>query len=450
MENTKQAESLKDIQTNAEGATKTWVTLIQSGNFSDPRYGDFAITLDMLRQMVRNFDSRVLGKDVFIDVNHKLSDGAAGKVQKLSVEGGRLRALVAWTPFGVDAIKQRGFTYLGAEYHEQWRDNEKQVLHGYVLLGASLTLSGKNKIDLNEDVAVNFVGLVWRDGKLALNQGADCSPTELSEQCPYYDLTFPSGRPADGVEVLLQFQGMFAENEASIALVWALGAHLKAFLGYWPHFALHAGKGVGKTKLLEALEKTIYLKRFGSRLLQSEYRIIGCVSNTSQPVGWDEFGTNGCKATEKAKAVLQECYRESVVVYGVGFKRELLMTAPVLLCAEDVPLDGLHGKVVQSVLSRENRGPMITPECPAFPMREWLLFLCDLQKDKVQELQTSMVAQLQSDRLNNATTEHLVKNYAAVALSWHFLCEFLALDKGTGHFLADLTDKMTQHINEVS
>lgn len=124
----------------AAGATQTWVTLTRTGNFTDPRYGNFAITLDMLGQMVSNFDNRVLGQDVFIDVSHKPSDGAAGKVLKLSVESGRLRALVEWTPFGVDAIKQRGFTYLSAEYHEAWKDNEKQQPHGCVLLGAGLTV----------------------------------------------------------------------------------------------------------------------------------------------------------------------------------------------------------------------------------------------------------------------------------------------------------------------
>ena len=124
----------------AAGATQTWVTLTRTGNFNDPRYGSFAITLDMLGQMVSNFDNRVLGQDVFIDVSHKPSDGAAGKVLKLSVESGRLRALVEWTPFGVDAIKQRGFTYLSAEYHEAWKDNEKQQPHGCVLLGAGLTV----------------------------------------------------------------------------------------------------------------------------------------------------------------------------------------------------------------------------------------------------------------------------------------------------------------------
>lgn len=124
----------------ADGVTQTWVTLTRTGNFTDPRYGEFAITPDMLGQMVANFDNRVLGQDVFIDVSHKPSDGAAGKVLKLSVEGGRLRALVEWTPFGVDAIKQRGFAYLSAEYHEAWKDNEKQQPHGCVLLGAGLTV----------------------------------------------------------------------------------------------------------------------------------------------------------------------------------------------------------------------------------------------------------------------------------------------------------------------
>lgn len=124
----------------AAGATQSWVTLTRTGNFTDPRYGEFAITLEMLGQMVANFDKRVLGQDVFIDVSHKPSDGAAGKVMKLSVEGGKLRALVEWTPFGLDAIKQRGFTYLSAEYHEAWADNERQQTHGCVLLGAGLTV----------------------------------------------------------------------------------------------------------------------------------------------------------------------------------------------------------------------------------------------------------------------------------------------------------------------
>jgi hypothetical protein len=77
---------------------------------------------------------------VFIDVAHKPNDGAAAKILKLAVENGRLRALVEWTSFGVSAVKDRGFHYLSAEFHEQWTDNEKKLQHGCVLLGAGLTI----------------------------------------------------------------------------------------------------------------------------------------------------------------------------------------------------------------------------------------------------------------------------------------------------------------------
>lgn len=123
----------------ADGQTQSWITLTRTGNFSDPRYGDFMITPTHLQQMVENFDKRTLGQDVFIDVAHKPNDGAAAKVLKLTVENGRLRALVAWTEFGIDAVKKRGFAYLSAEYHENWRDNEAKNAHGCVLLGAGLT-----------------------------------------------------------------------------------------------------------------------------------------------------------------------------------------------------------------------------------------------------------------------------------------------------------------------
>lgn len=123
----------------AEGTTQSWVTITRTGSFTDPRYGNFSITPTHLEQMVGNFNNRVLGQDVFLDVAHRPNDGAAGKFVRLSVENGRLRGLVEWTAFGVTAVKERGFTYLSAEYHENWTDNEKQQPHGCVLMGAGLT-----------------------------------------------------------------------------------------------------------------------------------------------------------------------------------------------------------------------------------------------------------------------------------------------------------------------
>lgn len=122
----------------AEGRESSWVTVTRTGQFSDPRYGQFEITRELLEQMVRNFDGAVYGQKVFIDVAHRPQDGAAGEVLKLAVEGDRLRALVKWTEFGRKAVQERGFAYLSAEYHENWKDNEKGEPHGCVLLGAGL------------------------------------------------------------------------------------------------------------------------------------------------------------------------------------------------------------------------------------------------------------------------------------------------------------------------
>ena len=123
-----------------DGKTQSWVTVTRVGSFSDPRYGKFEITRDMLLSMVENFDKRTYGQDIFIDVAHRPDNGAAGKVVKLAVEGDRLRALVEWTPYGIDAVKNKGYVYLSAEYHENFRDNESGNAHGPVLVGAGLTV----------------------------------------------------------------------------------------------------------------------------------------------------------------------------------------------------------------------------------------------------------------------------------------------------------------------
>lgn len=116
------------------------VTITRTGQFHDPRYGDFEITPAMLAEMVRNFDARAYGQDIFIDVAHRPEDGAAGRIARLFVEGDRLMAEVEWTPYGRDAIADRGYQYLSAEFDENFIDNERKKSHGTVLLGAGLTI----------------------------------------------------------------------------------------------------------------------------------------------------------------------------------------------------------------------------------------------------------------------------------------------------------------------
>ncbi len=124
-----------------DGAAPTsWVTLTRTGTFRDPRYGEFEITRQMLSAMVENFRKGAYGQEVFVDIDHKPSAGAAGKIVELTVDGGKLRARVEWTPYGVDAIRNKGYLYLSAEFTENWQDNETGAKHGPVLLGAALTI----------------------------------------------------------------------------------------------------------------------------------------------------------------------------------------------------------------------------------------------------------------------------------------------------------------------
>ncbi len=123
-----------------EGKRTSWVTLTRTGRFEDPRYGKFEITGEMLLAMVANFDKRTFGQDIFIDVSHRPEDGAAAKLLKLTVERDRLRGQVEWTDFGIEAVTKKGYAYLSAEYHEDFKDNERGDKHGALLSGAALTI----------------------------------------------------------------------------------------------------------------------------------------------------------------------------------------------------------------------------------------------------------------------------------------------------------------------
>lgn len=130
---------IKNLSLDGE-KPQTWETLTRAGTFYDPRYDNFEITRDMLLQMVSNFDKGTYGQEIFIDVSHEPSKGAAAKIVKLTVEGTKLRALLEWTPYGVEAVKVRGFRYFSAEFADNFQDNERRQRHGATLIGAGLTI----------------------------------------------------------------------------------------------------------------------------------------------------------------------------------------------------------------------------------------------------------------------------------------------------------------------
>lgn len=129
-----------DARLLAEGRKTVMVSVTRTGTFNDPRYGEFEITRDKLLAMVRNFDAKVYGQEIVLDVSHAPAAGAAGFFKRLFLDGNKLRGEVELTEYGIDAIQKRGMIYLSAEYNEEFVENEPPYKnYGPVLKGAALT-----------------------------------------------------------------------------------------------------------------------------------------------------------------------------------------------------------------------------------------------------------------------------------------------------------------------
>jgi hypothetical protein len=304
--------------------------------------------------------------------------------------------------------------------------------------------------DIGARDAVNFVGLAWRNGRPVVNEGADCYFSDPAQQCPYSSLVFPSGPQRNAAPVIAAYQATFTQNGVLQMLVWALGAHLKAFLGFWPHFVMQADKGTGKDTVLKRLERSIGMTVFSRQSMQTEFRILTTLSGTSHPVGWGELSANRQDLIDKALHNLQEAYQYNPSRRGADLK-EFLICAPVLLAGEDVPVATLQGKVVRNHLGKHMRGPLMPEDLPVFPVRQWLEYLAGLQKATVQDMHRRNIDRLTAScagAADDAGAERIVANYAGVRTAWELLCDFAGIDVAQGGFIGDLTAQMNKHITD--
>lgn len=299
--------------------------------------------------------------------------------------------------------------------------------------------------------AANFVGLCYRDGKLIVNEGPDCYFTNPEQQCPYYNLTFNSGTQQDARKVFTAYQETFRKNAALLPLVWGLGGHLKTLLGFWPHMMMQADKGQGKSTLIKRLERTIGFTMFSGQSLQTEFRLLTSVSHTAHPVGWEELSARRQDIIDKAVGLLQENYQYTVNRRGSDMT-EFLLSAPVLLAGEDVPVRSLIGKIVRTELTGK-KGPIMPDDLPRFPVKQWLEFLITLQRSQVLDLYGRMREHCLNRSLASGEDDganRMASNYAALLTAWRYLCEFAGIDPNQGDFGKDLLEEMNLHIKETS
>lgn len=299
--------------------------------------------------------------------------------------------------------------------------------------------------------AVNFVGLAWQDGRMIVNEGPDCYFSDPDKQCPYHNLKFPSGPVSNAAVVINAYQRTFKKNAALQLLSWSLGGHLKAFLGFWPHMMIQADKGAGKSTLIKRLERTIGFTMFSGQSIQTEFRLLTSISSTSHPVGWEELSARSQQIIDKAVNLLQENYQYTVTRRGTDMT-EYVLTAPVLLAGEDVPVQSLLGKIIRTELTGR-KGDILPANLPVFPVLEWLQWLAGLNRNRVTDLYQEVNAYVMDHCMAAGDDDGAVRmagNYAAMITAWRLLTEFAGIAKDQGRFLQDALETMNDHVAETS
>lgn len=140
---------------------------MKAGKWQHPQFGEIEITPADLHQFKENFDKRVRGTDIAVDISHQPDKGAVGWFKELRVDGDKLMAKVAWTEEGANLIKSGKYRYFSPEFMFQWKDPESGQVYKDVLFGGALTnrpfLKNMDPIEFSEtlDPIYGEIGVVW-------------------------------------------------------------------------------------------------------------------------------------------------------------------------------------------------------------------------------------------------------------------------------------------------
>lgn len=292
--------------------------------------------------------------------------------------------------------------------------------------------------------AVNFVGLCWKDGVLAVNEGPDCYFQDPQYQCRYHSLIFPSGPKGNARRVLEAYQQTFANNQALFMLTWALGGHFKAVFRFWPHAKMEADKGSGKSTLIGRLCGTIGMSSLSQQTLKTEYRMVNSIAYTTHPVCWEEFSRLNDMQRSLAINLLQETYQFQETTRA---QKPMLLSGPVLIAGEDVPVEDIAEKLVRFRLNKAKQGAMLPLDLPQFPVRQWLEFLASVPPEQVRRaLDESREFLNRNAAVANA--QRIVENYAAMLTAWKYLAEFAGLPVEFAGMARSIVAEMNDYLHD--
>lgn len=214
--------------------------ILRVGVFTDPRYGKFKITKQMLSEMVNNFHAGVRGVIPALDYKHDSEDIAAGWFKNLYLDGEELWADIEMTPRGAKVLSDKEFGYVSADFDTAYVDNEHQKNYGCVLLGAGLTnrpvikrmesvIQLKEKADpvsekisklikegYPQDQAVAIALEMERKGKLSEEQNMKPEDQKPMEE-PQKEMSESEKKMADMEAKMAEMEAKLAESEKMCA-----------------------------------------------------------------------------------------------------------------------------------------------------------------------------------------------------------------------------------------
>ena len=131
-----------DFKEMPDGKYKSTIPVARVGKWKHPEYGEFEISSKDLNEIEANFGT-VRESQPPINYEHgegvDASIGAAGWVQNITRNDGRLEGEVYWTKEAWDKIQNGAFKYISPEIRFHYKDKEDGKDQGTVLVGAALT-----------------------------------------------------------------------------------------------------------------------------------------------------------------------------------------------------------------------------------------------------------------------------------------------------------------------
>jgi len=133
------------LQESIKTAEESWVEILREGEYKHDVYGKVKIDRTRLERIKANFENKVRGIDIALDVAHDPDRGAAGWIVELDVRPSTadpnkmsLWGRVKWTPWGKELVGGGVYKYISAEFGP-WVDPETGEKHEDVLYAATLT-----------------------------------------------------------------------------------------------------------------------------------------------------------------------------------------------------------------------------------------------------------------------------------------------------------------------